>query len=211
MLLNASEVLAATSYFDVSSNSFVLNQSKTIKKVFKEKNSLINSFEDKPENGTISEFSLASNQFSQDIGNVDGNRFLADIEFGYYRLNKDEGSQKAIEFSAQYNDLQALSFSVKNAFYRYQYLGGTLTLGREVLKWSEADKYWGFGFLNNRENFDFFEPDQEGLVGSSFKKSFNFGAGKVTAHAFATFLYIPELNPGLKQDNAAGTITATSP
>lgn len=152
------------------------------------------------------DISVLSNQLFGQVGNIQGNRFNADVNFKY--ADKKGTVDKVVEFSTRYNDAQTTMMSVQNAYLKKNIkAGGKLhefTVGRHVLKWSPIDANWGFGFLNNRVYFDGFEPGQEGLTGISWQTQF--GNNKV--HIFGSVLYIPELNPALDIDNETGTITS---
>jgi hypothetical protein len=54
------------------------------------------------------------------------------------------------------------------------------------------DITWGFGKLNNRKNFDGFDPGQEGLVGLSFERK---SANGMRYRFYGSPMYIPEMNP----------------
>lgn len=158
-----------------------------------------------------SKFSLLSNQVVQEVGDVEGNRFNVDADMGYYK-RKSEGRERKVDFSFRYNDAESTMFSVANAYYSTKTIGDIgITYGRKVVEWSPADAYWGFGFINNRKNFDYFEPGQEGLTGVTLKRNFNLVVGKLKVETFISPFYVPELNPGMNIDNEKGTITASNP
>ncbi len=98
-------------------------------------------------------------------------------------------------------------FSVQELYYKNSFTHLDLKAGRFNLNYSTLDKNWGLGKINNRVNFDFFNPDQEGLVGIglSFKKFKN-----ITIDGFFSYLNVPELNPPLNIDNDKGTISSKS-
>lgn len=149
---------------------------------------------------------------SEQVGNVPGNRYNADFLFDYQRNNSTSYS-KALEsrftVAAMINDQSLLMYSLQEA-----YVGGNLTskdnvkFGRQILPWSTVDEVWGFGKLNNRRNFDYYQPGQEGLIGLSYERRSRNG---MRYRAFVSGLYIPELNPPLDIDKEDQTITSRSP
>lgn len=153
-----------------------------------------------------------SNQASDRVGNVPGNRYHFDLEFDYHKNVGTRDPQKIerrFHVSALNNDQNLTMYSVQEAF-----IGGHfgkdhhVRVGRQILPWSEVDSVWGFGKVNNRVNFDYFTPGQEGLIGllyeASPKSGFRF-------RAFASPLYVPELNPSLDIDKKNKTIKSRHP
>ena len=109
-----------------------------------------------------------SNQVSEQVGNVPGNRYNADLEFDFHRnpnTSYRSGLESRFTAAALVNDQSLTMYSLQEA-----YIGGNLTskdhlrVGRQILNWSQIDHTWGFGKLNNRRNFDYFTPGQEGLI-----------------------------------------------
>lgn len=152
-------------------------------------------------------FSLRNNQLSSDIGDVPGNRMLTNVNFNY--VNKsytDEEAKRALRLEAEVNDQDLLMFSVKEAYSTFGSNKTKLTLGRKILKWSPVDANWGFGKVNNRQNFNGFEPGQEGLTGIMLKQRW----GSFSVEAFASYLYVPEMNPSLDINKSEQTITSRS-
>jgi hypothetical protein len=150
-----------------------------------------------------------SNQFNQSIGNVPGNRYNADLLFDYHRDNSNSYSQeleRRFSFAAMVNDQSLTMYSVGEA-----YVGRKLTqkdnlkFGRQILDWSTVDATWGFGKLNNRRNFDYFEPGQEGLIGMLYERKSTNG---MRYRAFVSGIYVPEMNPALDVDKKNKTITS---
>ncbi len=157
-------------------------------------------------------FGALSNQASSQVGNVPGNRYNADFEFSYNRnvgtLRENE-LERRFQISSLVNDQNLTMYSVQEA-----YVGGNLTskdrlkLGRQVLPWSAVDETWGFGKLNNRRNFDYFTPGQEGLTGLLYERRSSNG---MRYRAFVSGLYVPEMNPGLDIDKKKRAITSRHP
>lgn len=152
------------------------------------------------------EFSLTGNSLVQDVGEVVGNKYWGDLHLNYSKENHYNA-----DLRMRYNDAEAFFFSVPLAYLRYD-LGidgenGELYVGRALLDWSKLDSTWGFGRINNRMNFDFFEPGEEGLTGLQYNVKYK----RLLISAFASYLYIPELNPGQKYDKDKGTIECNNP
>lgn len=149
-----------------------------------------------------------SNQGHSGVGDVPGNKYNLDFEFDYQHnidtLKKAE-FERRFTVAAMVNDESLTMYSLKEA-----YIGGNLTskdhfrFGRQILPWSEVDSVWGFGKLNNRRNFDYFTPDQEGLVGLLYERRSSNG---MRYRFFASGLYVPEMNPSQDIDKDKKTIT----
>lgn len=153
-----------------------------------------------------------SNQVSNNVGNVPGNRYNADFEFDYHR-NPHSTYHRRLESrftgAALVNDQSLTMYSVQEA-----YVGGNLTrkdhlrFGRQILPWSQVDHTWGFGKLNNRRNFDYFSPGEEGLIGLLYERKSSNG---MRYRGFFSGLYVPELNPGLDINKKDRSITTRNP
>lgn len=158
-----------------------------------------------------------SNQINRDIGDVPGNRYMGDLNFSYTKKNPHELERK-FDFAARVNDESLTMWSLQEAyvgkqgvFRNYDHInktGDQLKVGRQILPWSTIDSTWGFGKLNNRRNFDGFEPGQEGLVGIAYENKSSSGFYWKT---FASGLYVPEMNPGLDINKSDETITTRNP
>lgn len=158
-----------------------------------------------------------SNQVNRDIGDVPGNRYIGDFKFKYHKNHPDE-FEKKFQMAAQINDQNLTQYSIQEAFAtkegvfraydRSDRTGDTLRFGRQVLAWSMTDAIWGFGKLNNRVNFNGFEPGQEGLVGVTYS---NHSTNGFFWRVFGTPVYVPETNPPLDIDKDKKTITSRSP
>lgn len=152
--------------------------------------------------------SLRNNGLSSDVGDVDGNRTLTNLNFNYINRNlMDKEPNRVLTFQSEVNDQDLLMFSVKEAYANFGSESTRLTIGRKILPWSVVDATWGFGKLNNRQNFNGFDPGQEGLTGLNLKKRL----GSWTFEAFASYLYIPEMNPSLDINKTDRSITSRSP
>lgn len=158
-----------------------------------------------------------SNQVNRDIGDVPGNRYNGDFNFNYHRDSSFEVERK-FNLSAQINDQSLTMYSLQEAYVGYKGIfrgwnsvtktGDQVKFGRQILPWSELDKAWGLGKLNNRKNFDFFDPGQEGLIGLNYENKSSSG---FFWKAFASGLYAPEMNPGLDVNKSDNTITSRNP
>ncbi len=173
---------------------------------------LLSSFAHSEEGVINGHVGFLSNQINSDVGDVPGNRFITNAAFDYKKMPQDPEVREAtrrLTLATQLNDQSYLQFSVQEA-----YLGGNLTdkdsmkFGRHLLEWSPIDQTWGFGKLNNRRNFDFFEPGQEGLTGISYEHK---GSNGMRYRLFGSGLYIPEMNPGFDINDKRKTIKCRSP
>jgi len=151
--------------------------------------------------------SFQSNEWVQDVGEVVGNKYFGEVNIDYHS-NKDGDFEKKFNLASRVNDKENLMFSVPEAYLRIRFGSNDMTFGRAVLPWSELDKEWGFGKLNNRINFDGFNPGQEGLTGVSFNHR---NANGFNVSLFGSVLYVPEMNPGTKIDPDKGTVTCDNP
>ncbi len=160
-------------------------------------------------------FGLQGNQLGEKTGEETGNRYMGDLDL-FYLSEDEEGDKKVFDFASRVNDASLVMFSVKEA-----YVGKEASkefsdeensigykLGRVILDWSKLDEKWGFGKLNNRVNFDFFRPGQEGLTGLLIEFRHKTG---LFAKGFASYVYVPELNPSLDIDVNAGTVKSRHP
>lgn len=159
-------------------------------------------------------FGGMSNQINQDIGDVPGNKYFGDLRFKYEDTNPYKLERK-FELAAQINDQSYFQYSLQEAYVNKRGLfrsfdnvtktGDQLKIGRQNLDWSQLDAFWGLGKLNNRRNFDFFDPGQEGLIGLEYQNKSSSG---FFWKAFGSGLYAPETNPGLDINKDDNTITS---
>lgn len=167
----------------------------------------------KPENKDHSrsnftgDVSFQSNQLVEDVGEVVGNKYYGQININYL-ANEGGDFEKKFELRSRINDQEQLMYSVPEAYLKYRFGNNEMTLGRSILKWNELDREWGFGKLNNRINFDGFNPGQEGLTGFALNHK---NPNGFNASVFGSILYIPEMNPGQKIDKDKGTVTCENP
>jgi len=162
-------------------------------------------------------FGALSNQLNRDVGDVPGNRYNGDLSFTYNK-NGSEELERKFDFAALVNDESLTMWSLqeayvvkRGAFRGYDYIektGDQFKIGRQNLAWSPVDQTWGLGKINNRKNFDFFDPGQEGLVGVGYENKSSSG---FFWKVFGSGLYIPETNPSLDIDKSENTITSRNP
>ena len=153
------------------------------------------------------DFGFQSNALVQDVGEVVGNKHFGDLNLNYHSL-VDGNVYKKFEVSARVNNEEELMYSFKEAMIEYRYSTSSLYLGRRVLPWSQVDEAWGLGRVNNRVNFDYFEPGQEGLIGIFYDKKFDSG---FTMALYGSFIYVPELNPARQIEKDARKVTCKNP
>lgn len=152
-----------------------------------------------------------SNQLKSNVGEVPGNQYNGSLFFDYH--NRPAANSKDMEsrfsLAAMMNDQSLLMYSVQEAYLAKRLrTNDEIKGGRQILNWSPVDATWGFGKVNNRRNFDYFEPGQEGLVGLQYTLRTKNGW---RISAFASPVYIPELNPSLDIDDKKKTISSKHP
>lgn len=149
-----------------------------------------------------------SNQLSDDIGNVPGNRYSGSVFFDYHNRpsSYSDSLESRFTFAGMINDQSLLMYSLQEAYIAKRVAADDeFKMGRQILNWSPVDAIWGFGKLNNRRNFDYFEPGQEGLIGFQYTAR---SANGWRLSAFYSPIYVPELNPSLDIDDKKKTITS---
>ncbi len=151
--------------------------------------------------------SFQSNEWVQDVGEVVGNKYFGEINLDYDSKVVGEMDKK-FQLSGRVNDKEQMMYSVPEAYLKYKFGSNQMIFGRAILDWNKLDSVWGFGKLNNRKNFDGFEPGQEGLTGMTLshrsENGFNFSL-------FGSIIYVPEMNPGMKIDKENKTIVCENP
>jgi hypothetical protein len=150
-----------------------------------------------------------SNQLASGVGDVDGNRWFFDLGFDYHQQDPNVGFENRFVMHALFNDQSALMYSVNEAYLVRPFGLARLEVGRMLLDWSDVDDHWSFGKVNHRQNFNYFEPGREGLLGVMIKRTSNKRGARL--HLFFSPLYAPELNPSLDIDKSAGTVTSNNP
>lgn len=192
-------LIALTAMFVSSSNLFAVSMNSLTTTISNEKRNTKSDLK-----GSVS---FQSNQLVEDVGEVVGNKFFGELELKYNA--EDPGSMsKVFKASARMNDSEQLMFSLEEAKLAYHFGTSKIEFGRTILDWGEIDENWGFGKINNRRNFDGFEPGQEGLTGFVYQKHADNGFKFST---FLSMLYVPEVNPGMKIDKDKGTLECQNP
>lgn len=153
------------------------------------------------------DFGITSNQLVDDVGEVPGNYYWGEANIKYEKYTQSDQYWN-INFGTRVNDQEEMMISLREGYWQMRFQNSTLSAGRKILNWSHADKIWGLGKVNNRTNFDYFEPGQEGLTGINFQQKFKNG---FSYGAFISGLYVPELNPSSHYDESEGKVTCKNP
>jgi hypothetical protein len=131
-----------------------------------------------------------SNQLVPDIGNKKGNRGWAQFDGQYFNYSNDYNTTSMI--STRLTDAGEIMISVPEANINKNWNYFDFQAGRFLIPWAPIDRAWSLGYVNNRKNFTAYQPGEEGLTGVMGGVDFNSG---FHIQSFASFLYIPELNP----------------
>lgn len=83
-------------------------------------------------------------------------------------------------------------FSLGEFFIEKQRGDTRVRMGRQVLDWTDGEKFWGIGAFNGIKGFNLIDSDQEGLTGIEVQRKMWGGVVK----AFGSILHIPTMNPG---------------
>ncbi len=153
------------------------------------------------------DFGFQANNLVEDVGEVVGNKHFGELNIKYDSLSADKTFKK-VDLASRVNNEEILMYSLKEAFVEFRYSTSELALGRKVVDWSPADSTWGLGKINNRVNFDYFTPGQEGLVGAFYNKKYSTG---FNLSMFGSFVYIPEQGHGMQIDSKNGTVSCKTP
>ncbi|MDH4468276.1 MAG: hypothetical protein QE271_09470 [Bacteriovoracaceae bacterium] len=154
------------------------------------------------------DISLRYQDWTDQIGGLEGNKYWGTFNFTYDYKEPFVDSERKIDLTISTNDAGGFFFAVKEAQFTTIGVQQEFSAGVLILDWVEIDRVWGLGKLNNRVNIDFFNPGQAGLPGVRYK--FNVSKN-IKFDTFASFIYVPELNPSLKINKDAGTVTSRSP
>lgn len=152
------------------------------------------------------DFGIRTNELVEDVGEVVGNRYFGDLNLTYKSYNGS--SSKVFDLSSRVNDQQKLMYSLKEAKIEFNRANTSLVLGRTILDWSHVDQNWGLGRLNNRVNFDYFEPGQEGLTGILWEQKFKNG---FSYSLFGSVVYVPEMNPSIEINEEEKSLSCKNP
>lgn len=157
-------------------------------------------------NNFSGDFGIQTNGLVQNVGEVPGNKYYGEMEFRY-QYKSEKNNYIGLEFDSRINDEDVFEYSLSEAVVEFNFSRSRLALGRTNLEWSYTDNVWGLGKINNRKNFDYFEPGREGLVGFFYDHKFLNG---LDISLFASGVYIPEMSQGLIVDKERGTIQCRS-
>ncbi len=103
-----------------------------------------------------------------------------------------------------YMDDQELSYSLSEAYIKGSDGTNTLTLGRKVLDWNPTEVFWGINNINSRRSFTLLDEKRDGLIGIHWDRKM----GDIELNFILSYLFVPQLNPGLKVEN--GQVTSKS-
>ncbi|HAZ12008.1 MAG: hypothetical protein A2X86_06845 [Bdellovibrionales bacterium GWA2_49_15] len=93
-------------------------------------------------------------------------------------------------------------YSAPEAYLRTERGHTQMYYGRHILDWNPHEKFWLLGDLNAQRGFNLLEEDMEGLAGIHLINQQEL----LKIDIFASYVYIPQLNPGYKIKN--GDVTA---
>lgn len=156
-------------------------------------------------------FGIWVNSLVDNVGETAGNQHYGEFDIRYQSTDGSTDGRsfyKAFDLTTRLNNEDQFMFSVREALWEKRFDNSRIALGRTSLDWSNADEEWSLGRINNRVNFDYFEPGQEGLVGLFYDHNFESG---FKVKVFASMIYIPELNPGQTLNKANGTVECNNP
>ena len=106
------------------------------------------------------------------------------------------------------NDQDLTMVSLNRMYFEANRKSWDFTIGRKPLDWSMADREWSLGQLNNRVNFDFFNPGEEGLIGALLNLKTESG---IKLGIFSSGVYVPELNPQTQVNAKTGEVSCKNP
>lgn len=95
-------------------------------------------------------------------------------------------------------------YSLSEGFVRYQDRKGEVTLGRKIVNWQRAEKFWNTGDLNSSRGFSLIEGNKEGLFGLHIDRKM----GDFNLSLLGSYFYVPQLNPGYEYGD--GRVTSRS-
>lgn len=97
-------------------------------------------------------------------------------------------------------------YSIPEAYLKYSTLRSSVSVGRKLLDWNKADRIWELGHHNGLQGFNLLGDRQEGLMGLHAERRVT---RNLRVNIFASYFYIPSLNPGYKFNN--GEISSPLP
>tara|TARA_R110000868_G_scaffold132381_9_gene343348 strand:- start:366 stop:1721 length:1356 start_codon:yes stop_codon:yes gene_type:complete len=98
-----------------------------------------------------------------------------------------------------YIDDQEFSYSISEAFLESSDGTNSFSVGRKVVDWNSNEVFWGLNHLNSRRSFTLLDEKREGLIGFHYDRKM----GDLEFNFILSYLYVPQLNPGLKVENGA--------
>jgi len=154
------------------------------------------------------DLSFRYQDFVNNVGGVEGNKWWGELNFIYDDKEPFVDHEAKFDFTARYNDAGGFEWALREGQITYLREYSEFSMGLIVFKWSEIDRIWGLGKINNRVNIDYFNPGQSGLPGFRFNQRL---AKSLEIETYASFLYIPELNPSYKINKEEGTVVSKNP
>ena len=103
-----------------------------------------------------------------------------------------------------FQDNNALSYSLQEAYARYKSDTYKLYIGRKILDWNTNEKYWSLGYLNANQAFTLLSTEEEGVTGIFLNKEL----GHFEFDFVLSYLFIPQINPSIDFKN--GEVTSKS-
>lgn len=105
-----------------------------------------------------------------------------------------ERKEFTLDFDARYYIReQAFNYSLSEGYWSYKDERNLLTIGRRILDWNPGEAFWGLNSFSARQGFTLLDQEREGLLGVAFKRQM----GDLSVEFFASYLTIPQLNPGV--------------
>lgn len=96
-----------------------------------------------------------------------------------------------------FQDDNALSYSLQEAYLHYRGDFYQVDIGRKILDWNQNEKYWGLAYLNAKQAFTLLSTEEEGVTGALFSKQI----GLFEFDILLSYLFIPQLNPSIDFKN----------
>ena len=107
-------------------------------------------------------------------------------------LKKYRANTKASASIRYYPEGKLTMFSLGEFFIEKNRGNTRVRIGRQILDWTDGEKFWGVGAFNGFKGFNLIDSDQEGLTGLEIQRKMWGGTFK----AFGSIVHIPTLNPG---------------
>ena len=107
-------------------------------------------------------------------------------------VKKYRANTKAAASIRYYPEGKLTMFSLGEFFIQKNRGNTRVLIGRQILDWTEGERFWGIGAFNGIKGFNLIDSDQEGLTGVEIQRKMWGGTFK----AFGSIVHIPTLNPG---------------